>query len=165
MPTTARKFEDIVTEYEAEGLDTTELRAAWDASPLRRERDEAKTSAASALERAQRAEAKALASSFKDLGIKVSPTALRMPDDLDVTDDAALRTWAEGAGLVEPPAPTTATQTEQAAHQQAANASQGVSTTEAPQDTYAEAIASAKTPAEVLAAVRAAGGVVASDLE
>lgn len=164
MPTT-RKFEDIVAEYEAEGLDTTELRAAWDASPLRRERDEAKTAAQSAQERAQRAEAKALASSFKDLGIKVSPTALRMPEDLDVTDDAALRTWAEGAGLVDPPAATSATQSEQTAHQQAANASQGVSTTEAPKDNYAEAIAAAKTPAEVLAAVRAAGGMIASDIE
>lgn len=152
-------FEALIGELEEAGLDESyidRLKSATAASPIRKERDQFKADLATALAQRDQFRSKALVASFKDLGIKVSPTALRMPDDLDVTDDAALRTWAEGAGLVDPPPVTTASPAEQQAHQQAAAAANGAGVNTA-QPTTADVIANANTPEEVMAALVAAG--------
>lgn len=99
-----RKFEEIADEYEAEGLDVTELRAAWDASPLRRERDEIKAQAEATLERANTYRSRLLAHEFSALGIKAKPDALKIPDDLDLDSDK-VREWAVNSGLIDAPEP------------------------------------------------------------
>lgn len=96
-------FDALIGELEEAGLDESyidRLRSVTAASPIRKERDAYKADAIAALDRAQRAEAKALAASFRDMGITMKPSALRLPDDLDVTDDDKLRAWATDAGLI-----------------------------------------------------------------
>lgn len=101
-------FDDLLEEAAEAGVDPDlidRFRAASEASPLRKELRETKAQVEAAIERAQKAEQVALATQFKELGIKAKPTAFKLPDDLDVTDSTALQTWAVDQGLIDPPAP------------------------------------------------------------
>ena len=124
-----RKFEELLEDMRQAEIDESfvaELEGAWSASPLRRERDEAKSAAQAALERAQKAEQVALEARFADLGIKAAPSAFRLPDDFDVTDPAKVRAWAESVNLIEAASNDDQTTAEERkAHEQAAAAGIG----------------------------------------
>lgn len=119
-----RKFEEIADEYEAEGLDVSELREAWEASPLRRERDEIRKQAEATLERANAYRSRLLAHEFTSLGIKAKPDHLKIPDDLDLDTDK-VREWAVGAGLLDAPESEPESTEELDAHDRISAASQG----------------------------------------
>lgn len=101
-------FEDLLEEATEAGVDPDlieRFRAASDASPLRKELKDQKTQLEAAIQRAQKAEQVALATQFKELGIKAKPSAFNLPADLDVTDTDGLQAWAVDQGLIDPPAP------------------------------------------------------------
>lgn len=94
-------FDDWLADLAERGLDPEDVetgRQLMAASPIRKERDEWKT-------KAESFRAAALRSTFKDVGIKLSPDVLRIPDDLDPDVDK-VREWAVKGGLIEAPAPT-----------------------------------------------------------
>jgi hypothetical protein len=92
------KFDELLQEMLDAGVQedfVDRLRQASDGSPLRKERDEA-------VKEAGRLRGFATKSAFSKVGIKVSPEVLSLPKDLDVTDEALVREWAEKHGIVEP---------------------------------------------------------------
>lgn len=119
-------FDVLVDELADAGLDESyiERLKKWSGSPLRKERNEARQEADALKERVAKAEAKTLEATFKELGITVKPTALRLPDDLDVLDDTKVREWAVEQGLAEPPPPDTPEE-EVAAHERVQAAGAG----------------------------------------
>lgn len=101
-------FDELLAEAEEAGVasDLIErFRAASEASPLRKELKDTKAQVQAAIERAQKAEQVALATQFKELGIKAKPSAFNLPADLDFTDQDALREWAVDQNLIDPPEP------------------------------------------------------------
>lgn len=102
-------FDVLVDELADAGLDESYIDRLkkWSGSPLRKERNEALQKVTALEERLAKAEAKTLESTFSNLGITVKPSALRLPDDLDVLDEDKVREWAVEQGLAEPPPPDT----------------------------------------------------------
>lgn len=103
-------FDEILAELEQEEAlppDKLErLRAAADASPLRKERKEA-VERARELEETNRVLTQRVAKDvFSQAGLKLDPSLLRTPDDLDVTDTDAVKKWALEQKLIEPEPPT-----------------------------------------------------------
>lgn len=121
-----RKMEELIDDLEAEGAEALagEFRAAWDASPVRKDRDEAVKRAEAALAEAKRYQQVVIGQRLKELGVKVNPSALRTPDDLDWADDAKVKEWATTAGVYEPPATDTSSP-EVDAHARITDAAQG----------------------------------------
>lgn len=119
-------FDVLVDELADAGLDDSYIDRLkkWSGSPLRKERNDALQKATALEERLAKAEAKTLESTFTNLGITVKPTALRLPDDLDVLDEAKVREWAVEQGLAEPPPPDTPDD-EAAAHERVVAAGTG----------------------------------------
>lgn len=93
-----------------------ELRKAYEASPIRQERDAARAEATTL--RSKLAE-----TNFKAAGVKVNPAALNVPSDLDVTDVEKVKGWAGEMGLVETKPDTPPEELE--THQRIASASTG----------------------------------------
>lgn len=109
------KFDEQLQALVDDGkLDAAEAAALRDASPLKAERDAAKAAEEAATTRARALEAKVAADVFAELKIPGSPDAYSLPADLDVTDKAAVTTWAQTKGLVAPGGPSAE---EEAAHQ------------------------------------------------
>lgn len=153
-----RKFEEIVAEYEAEGLDVEELRSAWEASPLRRERDELKAQAQAAIEDAKRYKSVVATQRLKDLGVTIKPDALRYPDDLDWVDEDKVRSWFQESGIVPPPPPPgdNISDEERAAHDRIEQSRTGATAPNLKEDLNAQ-IAAATSPEEVMALLSKAG--------
>lgn len=101
-------FEELLAEAEEVGVPEDLLdrfKAAAEASPLRKELKDTKAQLQTHIDRAQKAEAVALATQFEKLGIRGKPQSYRLPDDVDVTDEEALRVWAVDNGVLDPPKP------------------------------------------------------------
>lgn len=160
-----RKMEDILDELEAEGADALagELRTAWDASPLRRSNEEFKAQAEAALAEAKRYQQVVAGQRFKEFGIKVRPEHLRTPDDLDWADESKVKEWATSAGLIEVPDPN-ATTPEVDGHARVVDAALGAAANAGRPDMH-EALANAKSEAEVMALLRGAGVPTAHDVQ
>lgn len=117
------RFDDNIDALVADGSLTDEQAAALrDASPLKAERDAARAEADTALARAKQLEAKQAADVFTKLSIPGTPDAYRMPDTVDVADEAQVKAWAESMRLITPAGPDPA---EQAAHERMNQATQG----------------------------------------
>lgn len=120
-------FDDLLAELEAkEALDPDDLdrlRKASSGSPLRKERDEAKARADAAEARAKHLEGSMLADQLTKLGVTVKPSALRVPDDLDVADLEKVRAFAIDAGALAAPVDTSAEN--QQAHERIGQAMSG----------------------------------------
>jgi len=155
-----RSMEEILDEQEAEGLDVSEARAAWAASPLRKEREEA-------IKRAETAETlyrqAVAANQLRDLGVTIKPTALVLPADLDWTDTSKVRQWAVDAGLpVTPEPPPAPPEPSAAGHDRITDAVQGIAPPGRP-DMH-DALANAKSEAEVMALLRGSGVPTSADI-
>lgn len=108
----------LIAEFAERGLDDDDLnrlREATAATPLRQELKAAN-------QRAKTLEGKLAKATFQTLGINASPDALRLPDDLDVTDVDKVREWARGVNLIpsEPEVPAEEFEAQERAEQAAA---------------------------------------------
>ena len=99
------RFDALLEEMENEGVldpDWIErLREASAGSPLRKERDAAETKARQLEEENRALKSKLGNQVFTEVGIKVKPDLLNLPEDLDITDTEAVRAWAVDQGLAE----------------------------------------------------------------
>lgn len=132
------------------------LERQFEASPLRSENKELKRQAKEAADKAQRLHNYALSAAFKEVGLKVKPDVLKLPEDLDPTDTQALSAWATEAGFIESKPDTPAQ--EQQAHEaiQQAVAGGEVVTASGSMDLVDE-INKASSPEEVMAIASRAG--------
>lgn len=150
-------FETLMQEARDAGVDPQWIERVEQASagsPLRKEKDQLAEQLKSATEQANRYRGAALNTQFTNLGIKVKPDALKIPDDLDPLDDEGVRNWAVGMGLAEPAPPAVPTD-EQQAHRQLVDASAGAAGT--PRHDARQSVLDADTPEEFWARSRAAG--------
>lgn len=95
-------YDDLLEELRERGLedeDYDRLKGVLSASPIRKERDAAIAENRVLRERV----AKAV---FADARIKLDPSVLRYPDDLDITDVAKVREWGLTQGVAEPSEPS-----------------------------------------------------------
>jgi hypothetical protein len=112
------RFDDNLDALVADGAITEEQATALrDASPLRAERDAARAEADQAKARAVALEGKQAADIFGRLGIPGTPDTYKLPDGVDITDEAQISAWATENKIIAAP-PASAEQTaDQAAHQ------------------------------------------------
>lgn len=149
-------FEDLMNEAADAGVDADwidRVKKASSGSPLRKELEDERQARIQAAENAAKYRDAALNSQFAQLGIKVKPDALKVPEDLDPLDGDKVRDWAVGMGLSE--APQAVTPQEQAAHERIANASDGASPTTP--STARDEILQAANAEEFFAKAKAAG--------
>lgn len=118
-----REFDDDEGEL---GQLADSLERQFDASPLRTENKELKKQAQQAVEQAEKLRSYALSASFKEVGLKVKPDVLKLPDDLDPTDTQALSAWATEAGFIDAKPDTS--KEEQGAHEAMQQAAAGGAT-------------------------------------
>lgn len=159
-------FEALIGELREAGLDDDyidRLERATAASPIRKERDAFKAQAEQALAEAKRYQQVVAGQRFKEFGIKVRPEHLRTPDDLDWADESKVKEWATGAGLIEPPDPN-ATTPEVDGHSRVVDAALGAAANAGRPDMH-EALANAKSEAEIMALLRGAGVPTAHDVQ
>lgn len=101
----SNKFEDLLKELADEGSIDKEafdrITEASKGSPLRRERDDAVRRAETAEAQAKTYRDGAIKAQLAKHELKLNPAALNLPDDLDVTDDKAMRDWLVTAGAIE----------------------------------------------------------------
>jgi len=119
-------FDDLMAEAADAGVDSEwidKVKKASAGSPLRQELESERAARKALEENAAKYRDAALNSQFAQLGIKVKPDALKVPEDLDPLDGDKVRDWAVTMGLAE--APQAVTPQEQAAHERIANASAG----------------------------------------
>lgn len=98
------RFDALMEELEGRGLskaDADRIREATKASPIRKERDDAVAAQKAAEERAAKAEGRVRAGVFKELGIKVNPNALSVPETVDFENTESVKKWAGEMGLIE----------------------------------------------------------------
>lgn len=102
-------FEDLLTEMADAGVVPEfieRLRQATAGSPLRKEIADLTKERDDLLGTVGRYRNDSLKAKFETFGIKVSPDALRVPDDLDPLDAKKVEEWAVGMGLMEPLPPS-----------------------------------------------------------
>ena len=118
------RFEQLFEEARNSGkvdedwLDT--FKSSFEASPLRVENKETRERAKAIAEQNQKYRDAILAAQFKEHGVTISPSALRIPDDLDPTDPEKVEGWLVQSGLASTK-PTT-DPAELATHDRIANA-------------------------------------------
>jgi len=100
-----------------------DIEEQWKASPVRRDRDEARKLNKSLEEKVAKYEGLAWKSAFDHLGIKLNPQVVKLPGDVDPTDGQAVANWAANGGLIE--RPPDYTQEDRQAHEAIAAASAG----------------------------------------
>ncbi len=118
------KFTQMFEEAKNSGVDPewiSRFESAFEASPLREENKATKDRMREIAESNTKLRDSLLATKFSSHGVTISPTALRIPDDLDVTDDEKVEGWLIQAGLTTTK-PTTDPAT-LATHDRIANAS------------------------------------------
>lgn len=120
-------LETLKNDYEVDQDVVDEISSLWDASPIRKERDDYKKRAETAEEKAGKYATAAVKSVLKDKGVTINPSLLRFPDDLDLTDEAAVEKFLVDAGLAE--AKSEADVAEQQAHENIDRAVTGASAT------------------------------------
>lgn len=154
----SESFDSLLEEMADAGIDSEfieRIRRSTDNSGARKERDAFKAQAEAALAEAKRYQSVVAETRFRDLGIKVKPSVLKTPDDLDWTDDTKVRDWATGAGLIEPPPPEP-TPAAVDAHARITDATQGAPAAGGRPD-VASLIANARNEAELTAVLQANG--------
>lgn len=120
----ADRFSELFEEARDSGVDPNwleKLQTTFEASPLRAEIKASKEEAKRLREEAQTLRQGLLKDRFSGLGIKLNPSVLNIPDDLNPADVENVKTWAVSMGLIED-APTTPP-AERAAHDRIAQAS------------------------------------------
>lgn len=99
------KFDDLLSDLiESDDLSediATRIREASAGSPLRKEIGDWKQRAEAAELKAQGFRDGAIKAQFAKHDLKLNPKALALPDDLDVTDDKAVKDWLVEAGAIE----------------------------------------------------------------
>lgn len=73
----------------------------FEASPLRQDLNATKEQHRQTQEQNSKLRDALLAERFKDFGVTISPTALRIPDDLDPTDGEKVEGWLVQSGLTQ----------------------------------------------------------------
>lgn len=118
------KFKAMFEEAREAGLPdewVAKFESTFEATPLREENKATKERMKEIAENNQKLRDTLLATKFTSHGVTISPSALRIPDDLDVTDDEKVEGWLVQAGLTTTK-PTTDPAT-LATHDRIANAS------------------------------------------
>lgn len=98
------KFTAIFNEAREAGLPDewiTKFESTFEASPLREENKATKERMKEIAERESKLKDALLATKFQTYGVTISPTALRIPDDLDPTDDEKVEGWLVQSGLAQ----------------------------------------------------------------
>lgn len=94
------EFDDTIAQLLDDGaISEDDAQRLRDASPLRRERDEAKTAAEQARTEAATLRARLAEDAFAKAGVPGKPGAYSLPADLDVTDPAKIAEWAHENGI------------------------------------------------------------------
>ena len=118
------KFKAMFEEAREAGLPDewiTKFESSFEASPLREENKSLKDRMKETYESNTKLRDTLLATKFSSHGVTISPSALRIPDDLDVTDDEKVEGWLVQAGLTS--AKPTTDPSIRATHDRIANAS------------------------------------------
>ena len=110
-----------IQEGTATADDLDNLRKAYEASPLRKERDDAAAEAKRLADANAALRQTVMKTNFAAAGVTIDPSVLNLPSDLDVTDVEKVKGWAQGAGLVQAKPDTS--QEELQAHDRLAGAS------------------------------------------
>lgn len=74
-----------------------------DPSPIRAERDEAKAERDRIAQENEKLRSAVLSTTWKELGATGDPSAIRFPDDVDITDPTSLREYAVSKGFAQAP--------------------------------------------------------------
>lgn len=96
------KFKAMFEEAREAGLPdewVAKFESTFEATPLREENKQTKERMREIAEANTRLRDSLLATKFSTHGVSISPSALRIPDDLDVTDDEKVEGWLVQAGL------------------------------------------------------------------
>lgn len=118
------KFKAMFDEAREAGLPdewVSRFESTFEASPLREENKATKERMREIADQNQKYRDTILAAQFRDHGVTISPTALRIPDDLDPTDAEKVEGWLVQSGLAQSK-PTT-DPSERATHDRIAQAS------------------------------------------
>lgn len=131
------KFKELFEEARNSGVDSDwvdRFETTFEASGLRKDNQSIKDRYQTTLEENKTLKAGLLKTRFTELGIKLDPSILALPDTLNPADADNVKTWAVASGLIED-TPTTPP-AERATHDRIAAASNegGVSTVPALQD-------------------------------
>lgn len=96
------KFKAMFEEAREAGIPDewiTKFESTFEATPLREENKQTKERMREIAESNQKLRDTLLATKFSSHGVTISPSALRIPDDLDVTDDEKVEGWLVQSGL------------------------------------------------------------------
>ncbi len=96
------QFKELFEEAKESGIDPTwltKLETAFEATPLRQENKATKDRMRELSERNTNLTDSLLSVKFKEHGVTIPPKALRLPDDLDPTNDESVEKWLVEAGL------------------------------------------------------------------
>lgn len=157
-------FDDLLAELRDAGVQDNyidRLKAASDGSPLRKERDEWKTKAETAMQEAQRYRTATIGGFLTQLGFAGNPDALNIPAELEPNRDAVTG-WAVEMGLVAKPEPSPEEQAraaEEAGHERVVAATAGAQAPLPKQDEARAKVLAAGTEAEFWKAAQEAGMV------
>lgn len=121
MPTIDEILQDLAEKnYEH----ANDLKSAYDASGLRKERDDYRSQAEAAMKEASELRGAVLQSTWQKVGAAGNPQLIQLPPDLDIRDEAAVREFAQQGGFAkaEPQVPVQEQQTYQRIAQAATDA-------------------------------------------
>ena len=96
------KFKAMFDEARDAGIDpdwVTKFESAFEATPLREENKATKERMREIAEANQKYRDSLLETKFSAYNVSIKPSALRIPDDLDVTDDEKVEGWLVQSGL------------------------------------------------------------------
>jgi hypothetical protein len=96
------KFAQMFEEAKTAGIDPdwiSKFESAFEASPLREENKATKERMRELAESHTKLRDSLLAVKFAEHGVTIPPKALRLPDDLDPTNDESVEAWLVDAGL------------------------------------------------------------------
>lgn len=97
------KFKELFEEARNSGVDSDwvdKFETTFEASGLRKDNQTIKEENRLLRETSTKLRTGLLSDRFDKLGIKISPTILNIPDDLDPSDPEKVQTWAEEMGLI-----------------------------------------------------------------
>ncbi len=129
----ADKFKELFEEARNSGVDADwvdRLETTFEASGLRKDNVAIKTQLQTLIDENKTYKSGLLKTRFSELGIKINPDILSLPDTLNPADPETVKTWAITAGLIED-TPTT-TPDSRSTHDRIASASNEGSTTTIP---------------------------------
>lgn len=101
-----KELETVLGELEDSGVEadvTDRIKGLFSASPIRKERDDYKERATKFEDDSKKYRGLILKEAFDKRSIKIAPEHLKLPENLDPTNDQEFDTWAVAAGLVEAP--------------------------------------------------------------